>query len=69
MLYIHKCRYDNQNTEAPQLELQSKRLTDWQQERTRNRVPLGTLLQIDPNTQQVRKAILQLQLRYYQLTR
>ncbi|PWA35351.1 nucleic acid-binding, OB-fold protein [Artemisia annua] len=37
---------------TPQLELQTERLTDWEQERTRNRVPLATLLQIDPNTQQ-----------------
>ncbi|PWA39950.1 hypothetical protein CTI12_AA568330 [Artemisia annua] len=35
-----------------QLEVQTERLTDWHQERTRNRVPLTTLLQIDPKTQQ-----------------
>ncbi|PWA81646.1 Replication protein A 70 kDa DNA-binding subunit B [Artemisia annua] len=40
------------DTMAPQLELQKEKLADWQQERTRNRVALGTLLQIDPNTQQ-----------------
>ncbi|PWA46945.1 hypothetical protein CTI12_AA501840 [Artemisia annua] len=36
----------------PQLEIQTEKLSDWEQERTRNRVALGTLLQIDPNTQQ-----------------
>ncbi|PWA70344.1 Retrotransposon-like protein [Artemisia annua] len=44
--------YNQNNMAAPQLEVQTERLTDWEQERTRNRVPLGTLLQIDPNTQQ-----------------
>ncbi|PWA45825.1 hypothetical protein CTI12_AA514160 [Artemisia annua] len=44
--------YKNTNTVAPQLVVQTERLTDWEQERSRNRVPLGTLLQIDPNTQQ-----------------
>ncbi|PWA90538.1 helitron helicase-like domain-containing protein [Artemisia annua] len=44
--------YNQENAQAPQLEVQTERLTDWEQERSRNRVPLGTLLQIDPNTQQ-----------------
>ncbi|PWA59297.1 nucleic acid-binding, OB-fold protein [Artemisia annua] len=44
--------YNQDNTAAPQLEVQTERLIDWEQERTRNRVALGTLLQIDPNTQQ-----------------
>ncbi|PWA51398.1 hypothetical protein CTI12_AA465000 [Artemisia annua] len=42
----------NLNTSTPQLEVQTEKLTEWEQERTRNRVALGTLLQIDPNTQQ-----------------
>ncbi|PWA65577.1 hypothetical protein CTI12_AA332110 [Artemisia annua] len=37
---------------APQIEVHTERLTEWEQERSRNRVPLVTLLQIDPNTQQ-----------------
>ncbi|PWA97533.1 nucleic acid-binding, OB-fold protein [Artemisia annua] len=44
--------YNENPAAVPQLELQTERLTNWEQERTRNRVPLGTLLQIDPNTQQ-----------------
>ncbi|PWA74622.1 hypothetical protein CTI12_AA250210 [Artemisia annua] len=44
--------YNQDNTQVPQLEVQTERLADWEQERTRNRVPLATLLQIDPNTQQ-----------------
>ncbi|PWA64796.1 nucleic acid-binding, OB-fold protein [Artemisia annua] len=44
--------YNENNPSIPQLGLQTKRLADWEQERARNRVPLGTLLQIDPNTQQ-----------------
>ncbi|PWA41330.1 hypothetical protein CTI12_AA554730 [Artemisia annua] len=44
--------YNEGNTAGPQLEIQTERLTNWEQERTRNRVALGTLLQIDPNTQQ-----------------
>ncbi|PWA94672.1 helitron helicase-like domain-containing protein [Artemisia annua] len=44
--------YNQTSTQHPQLEVQTQRLSDWEQERTRNRVPLGTLLQIDPNTQQ-----------------
>ncbi|PWA42865.1 nucleic acid-binding, OB-fold protein [Artemisia annua] len=44
--------YNQNNTCFPQLEVQTERLTDWEKERNRNRVPLGTLLQIDPNTQQ-----------------
>ena len=38
---------------APQLEVQTEKQADWEQERVRNRVALGTLLQTDPNTQQV----------------
>ncbi|PWA81780.1 nucleic acid-binding, OB-fold protein [Artemisia annua] len=44
--------YNESNTSTPQLEVRTERLTEWEQERTRNRVVLGTLLQIDPNTQQ-----------------
>ncbi|PWA46253.1 helitron helicase-like domain-containing protein [Artemisia annua] len=44
--------YNADNTRVPQLELHSKKLKDWEQEKTRNRVPLITLLQIDPSTQQ-----------------
>ncbi|PWA95462.1 hypothetical protein CTI12_AA022180 [Artemisia annua] len=48
----NRIMYNQANTVAPRLEVQTERLTDWEQERNRNRVPLGTLLQIDPNTQQ-----------------
>ncbi|PWA38716.1 hypothetical protein CTI12_AA558750 [Artemisia annua] len=44
--------YNQTSTQHPQLEVQTQRLSDWEQERTRDRVPLGTLLQIDQNTQQ-----------------
>ncbi|PWA44861.1 nucleic acid-binding, OB-fold protein [Artemisia annua] len=44
--------YNETNAAAPQLEVQTERLTNWEQERNRNRVPLATLLQIDPKTQQ-----------------
>ncbi|PWA40736.1 hypothetical protein CTI12_AA556890 [Artemisia annua] len=44
--------YNETNTAVPQLEVQTERLTNWEQERNRNRVPLATLLQIDPKTQQ-----------------
>ncbi|PWA72652.1 nucleic acid-binding, OB-fold protein [Artemisia annua] len=44
--------YNQDNAQVPQLEVQTEKLVDWEQERTRNRVPLATLLQIDPNTQQ-----------------
>ncbi|PWA64901.1 hypothetical protein CTI12_AA337360 [Artemisia annua] len=44
--------YNQDNTHIPQLKVQTERLTDWEQERSRNRVLLATLLQIDPNTQQ-----------------
>ncbi|PWA59945.1 nucleic acid-binding, OB-fold protein [Artemisia annua] len=44
--------YNQDNAQVPQLEVQTERLVDWEQERTQNRVPLATLLQIDPNTQQ-----------------
>ncbi|PWA73444.1 nucleic acid-binding, OB-fold protein [Artemisia annua] len=44
--------YNQDNAQVPQLEVQTERLVDWEQERTRNRVPLATLLPIDPNTQQ-----------------
>ncbi|PWA43373.1 hypothetical protein CTI12_AA534900 [Artemisia annua] len=49
---IRNLKYNENPAAVPQLELQTERLTNWEQERTRNRVPLGTLLQIDPNTQQ-----------------
>ncbi|PWA61429.1 hypothetical protein CTI12_AA168140 [Artemisia annua] len=52
LTHLYKCKYSETNTVAPQLEVQTERLTDWEQERNRKRVPLGTLLQIDPNTQQ-----------------
>ena len=45
--------YNQNSTAGPQLELQTEKIADWEQERTRNRVALGTLLQINPNTQQV----------------
>ncbi|PWA48305.1 hypothetical protein CTI12_AA492340 [Artemisia annua] len=44
--------FNQNNAQVLQLEVQTERLTDWEQERARNRVPLATLLQIDPNTQQ-----------------
>ncbi|PWA82899.1 hypothetical protein CTI12_AA175880 [Artemisia annua] len=44
--------YNADNTQVPQIEVHTERLNDWEQEKTRNRVPLATLLQIDPNTQQ-----------------
>ncbi|PWA39687.1 hypothetical protein CTI12_AA569690 [Artemisia annua] len=40
------------NAIGPRLEVQTERLTSWEQERNRNRVPLATLLQIDLKTQQ-----------------
>ncbi|PWA88045.1 nucleic acid-binding, OB-fold protein [Artemisia annua] len=43
--------YNENTTPVPQLEVQTERLANWEQERTRNRVALDTLLQIDPNTQ------------------
>ncbi|PWA55286.1 hypothetical protein CTI12_AA427830 [Artemisia annua] len=45
--------YNANNTQAPQIQVQTEKMNDWEQEKTRNRVPLVTLLQIDPNTQQV----------------
>ena len=50
---MYSCRYKEDNTAPPQLEIQTESLADWEQERTRNRVALGTLIQIDPKTQQV----------------
>ncbi|PWA60863.1 hypothetical protein CTI12_AA378500 [Artemisia annua] len=44
--------YNQNNPTIPPLQLQTERSADWEQERTRNRVALGTLLLIDPNTQQ-----------------
>ncbi|PWA97663.1 nucleic acid-binding, OB-fold protein [Artemisia annua] len=44
--------YNQNKPSVPPLQLQTERIADWEQERTRNRVPLGTLLLIDPNTQQ-----------------
>ncbi|PWA36686.1 nucleic acid-binding, OB-fold protein [Artemisia annua] len=44
--------YNQENTQTPQLQVHTERSTDWAQERNRNRVPLGMLIQIDPNTQQ-----------------
>ncbi|PWA48229.1 Replication protein A 70 kDa DNA-binding subunit B [Artemisia annua] len=44
--------YNKANASGPHLQVQTERLTSWDQEKTRNRVPLGTLLQIDPKTQQ-----------------
>ncbi|PWA36733.1 nucleic acid-binding, OB-fold protein [Artemisia annua] len=44
--------YNEANATGPQLEVQTERLTNWEDERNRNRVPLATLLQTDPKTQQ-----------------
>ncbi|PWA82289.1 nucleic acid-binding, OB-fold protein [Artemisia annua] len=44
--------YNGANTAGLQLEVQTERLTNWEEERNRNRVPLATLLQTDPKTQQ-----------------
>ncbi|PWA48080.1 nucleic acid-binding, OB-fold protein [Artemisia annua] len=44
--------YNETNAAVPKLQVQTERLTNWEQERNRNRVPLATLLQIDPKTQQ-----------------
>ncbi|PWA71280.1 nucleic acid-binding, OB-fold protein [Artemisia annua] len=49
---IRNLKYNEANAVGPQLEVQTERLTNWEQERNRNRVPLATLLQIDPKTQQ-----------------
>ncbi|PWA82494.1 hypothetical protein CTI12_AA177790 [Artemisia annua] len=49
---IRNLKYNQTTAAAPRLEVQTERLIDWEQERTRNRVSFGTLLQIDPNTQQ-----------------
>ncbi|PWA57414.1 hypothetical protein CTI12_AA407730 [Artemisia annua] len=49
---IRNLKYNQNNPSVPPLQLQTERVADWEQERTGNRVPLGTLLQIDPNTQQ-----------------
>ncbi|PWA34574.1 nucleic acid-binding, OB-fold protein [Artemisia annua] len=44
--------YNQPTIAIPQLEVQSDRLPNWADERNRNRVPLATLLKIDPKTQQ-----------------
>ncbi|PWA99677.1 nucleic acid-binding, OB-fold protein [Artemisia annua] len=44
--------YNAANTATGQLQVQTERLTNWEDERNRNRVPLATLLQIDPKNQQ-----------------
>ncbi|PWA52273.1 hypothetical protein CTI12_AA448170 [Artemisia annua] len=44
--------YNQANASRGHIQVQTQRLTSWEQERNRNRVPLGTLLQIDPKTQQ-----------------
>ncbi|PWA76186.1 nucleic acid-binding, OB-fold protein [Artemisia annua] len=44
--------YNETQARPAQLQVQTKRLTNWEDERNRNRVPLATLLQIDPKTQQ-----------------
>ncbi|PWA41420.1 hypothetical protein CTI12_AA553090 [Artemisia annua] len=49
---IRNLKYNQNNPSVPPLQLQTERMADWEQERSRNRVPLGTLLLIDPNTQQ-----------------
>ncbi|PWA53103.1 nucleic acid-binding, OB-fold protein [Artemisia annua] len=48
--------YSDANMTIPQLDIHTERLTNWEEERNRNRVPLATLLQIDPKTQQVQEA-------------
>ncbi|PWA61998.1 nucleic acid-binding, OB-fold protein [Artemisia annua] len=48
----YKYRYNEANASGGHIQVQTQRLTSWEQERNRNRVPLGTLLQIDPKTQQ-----------------
>ncbi|PWA34938.1 nucleic acid-binding, OB-fold protein [Artemisia annua] len=49
---IRNLKYNQANMIVPQLDVQTERLTNWKEERNRNRVPLATLLQIDPKTQQ-----------------
>ncbi|PWA70993.1 DNA helicase Pif1-like protein [Artemisia annua] len=49
---IRNLKYNQNNPTTPPLQLQTERSADWEQERSRNRVALGTLLLIDPNTQQ-----------------
>ncbi|PWA86362.1 nucleic acid-binding, OB-fold protein [Artemisia annua] len=49
--------YNQANITVPQLEIQTERLVNWEEERNRNRVPLATLLQIDPKTQQMSATI------------
>ncbi|PWA74472.1 hypothetical protein CTI12_AA159500 [Artemisia annua] len=49
---IRNLKYNKTNTTGAHLQVQTQRLTGWELERNRNRVPLGTLLQIDPKTQQ-----------------
>ncbi|PWA75063.1 nucleic acid-binding, OB-fold protein [Artemisia annua] len=44
--------YNEANTQPLQIEVHTERSSEWEQKRNRNRVPLVTLLQIDPNTQQ-----------------
>ncbi|PWA53203.1 hypothetical protein CTI12_AA447140 [Artemisia annua] len=48
----HYFNFAAYNELGNRLEKNNLILTDWEQEETRNRVPLATLLQIDPNTQQ-----------------
>ncbi|PWA63481.1 hypothetical protein CTI12_AA311720 [Artemisia annua] len=48
----HYFNFAAYNELGSRLEKKNPILTDWEQEKTRNRVPLATLLQIDPNTQQ-----------------
>ncbi|PWA63286.1 hypothetical protein CTI12_AA353860 [Artemisia annua] len=48
----YKYSYNQLNIGVPQLEVQTDKFTNWEEERNRNRVPLATLLQIDPKTQQ-----------------
>ncbi|PWA49983.1 hypothetical protein CTI12_AA480530 [Artemisia annua] len=49
----YKYSYNQLNIGVPQLEVQTDKFTNWEEERNRNRVPLATLLQIDPKTQQL----------------
>ncbi|PWA99316.1 hypothetical protein CTI12_AA009830 [Artemisia annua] len=50
--HSYKHSYNEPTTTIPQLEIQTDRLTNWEDEKNRNRVPFATLLQIDPKTQQ-----------------
>ncbi|PWA84949.1 hypothetical protein CTI12_AA155200 [Artemisia annua] len=48
---IRNLKHNETDTRPTQLQVQTERLTNWEDEKNRNRVPLVTLLQIDPKTQ------------------